>query len=64
MFVSVSQLLLASSSTLVGSIGLGMLISRCCLSIKNNGLQTPKLELSWYISLWEEVVVLKGPCGG
>ena len=45
-----------------GSNSPGMPISRPCLPVKDNGSQDPKLKLFKYISLWEEVVVLKGLC--
>ena len=49
-----------SCSTLCGSNGPGMLISRPYLPMKDDVLQDPKPKFFKYISLWEEVVVLKG----
>ena len=48
--------------TLNGCDSPGMSISRPCLPVKDTGLQDLKIELFKNISLWEEVVVLKGPC--
>ena len=47
-------------STLCGSTGPGMPISRHWLPIKDDVLQDSKSKLFKYISLWEEEVVLKG----
>ena len=38
-----------------------MPISRPCLPMKDNGSQDPTFKIFYHISLWKEVVVLKGP---
>ena len=54
MFISVSLPLFATHSTLFGSSGPGILISRCCLPVKNNGFQGPNLSLFGISLFWRK----------